>query len=149
MPTYSTNPVLTFLYRCSSVATLPISAPRAGVPFLDNLHIITIRVIRSLFLSFFSFLFSWKERRVDRFSKRNGNKELFESWIKCAVCGMRRWNLLFHLLIFRCQTHRGFLRFWCDELIHAIFVKETLQENEVVSGECDRLIKVLCCLKAN
>lgn len=70
MPTYSIKPLLTFLYRCPSVATLPISAPRAGVPFLDDLDIITIGVIRSFFLSLFTFLFSRRERVADRFTER-------------------------------------------------------------------------------
>lgn len=54
----------TFLHGRTSGAALAIPAPRAAVPFLDDLHLITIRVIRSLFLPPFSFLFSRMERGV-------------------------------------------------------------------------------------
>lgn len=70
---------LTFLYRHSSVSTLSVSTPRAGVPLLDDLHVITVRVIRSLFFPLPLLLFSMRKegwwRRKEGWWRRQVHRE--------------------------------------------------------------------------
>lgn len=135
---------LTFLYRCLSVSTLSVSAPRAGVPLFDDLHVITVRVIRSSLFSLPLLLFpirkeEWWISGSNRW-KREGqlNEVISVPVYNKDKCCQTNLILLFYLFILRGQTHGGLFCFWCDELIHTVFVKEPLQESTLAWVSTER-----------
>ena len=52
---------LTLFYRFWSDSTLSVLAPGAGVPLLDDLHLVTVRVLGAFLLSLASLLFPMRK----------------------------------------------------------------------------------------